>query len=474
MKNTFDFLKTASLSLQGVLRSHYKKSSLLAVCFFLFSCDSFVEVGLPGSQLTGEAVFEDTVTATAAMAGLYAKMRDNGLLAGNATGASCYLGLYTDEFDYFQQNAVSTFYNNALFAGEPGVSDIWNQSYNQIYSANAIMQGVSHCASLPEAQKKQLRGEVLFIRALLHFYLLNLYGDIPYITTTDYKQNSTVSRMPADRVYGLIVEDLNEAIGLLSEDYVSPERTRPNRSAARALLARVYLYTGSYAQAANAASAVINSTLYAWETDLDKIFLKESSTTIWQFMPNAPGVNTAEGDLYLFEGGPPPIVGLNPNFVDAFEPNDQRKVHWTRAVTDGTTTWYMACKYKQESSTAGSVEHSIVFRLAEQYLIRAEARAYQGDLIGAKEDLNLIRTTAGLASISAVTAEDIIADILHQRRFELFTEFGQRFFDLKRTGTLNQTLSLSKPGWNATDALWPLPALELGANPNLNPQNPGY
>jgi hypothetical protein len=231
---------------------------------------------------------------------------------------------------------------------------------------------------------------------------------------------------------------------------------------------------GSYPQAANTASAVINSPLYSWETDLDKIFLKESTTTIWQFMPNAPGVNTQQGDLYVFTAGPPPIVGLNPNFVHAFEPNDQRKTHWTTAVTDGTTTWYHASKYKQESSTPSSVEYSIVFRLAEQYLIRAEARARQGDLIGAKHDLNLIRTTAGLTNTSAVAADEIITDILDQRRFELFTEFGQRFFDLKRTGKLDQTLSLSKPGWNAADGLWPLPALELGANPNLNPQNPGY
>ena len=472
MKNIFDFFKTVYQ--RGVLISNFKKSSTMAACFFLISCDSFVEVDLPNSQLTGKAVFEDIVTANAAMAGLYAKMRSNGILTGNSTGLSCYLGLYADEFDYYQQNAVSNFYTNSLFAGEPGVSDIWNQSYNQIYSANAIMEGVSKSTTLAEAEKKQLRGEVLFVRALLHFYLVNLYDAIPYITTTDYKQNSTVSRMPTSAVYGLIVNDLEEAISLLSENYVSAERIRPNRSTAQALLARVYLYMGSYPEAANAASAVLNSPLYIWETDLDKIFLKESTTTIWEFMPNAAGVNTEEGDLYIFAAGPPPIVGLKPNFVNAFEPNDQRKVHWTTAVTDGTTTWYHASKYKQESSTGNSVEYSIVFRLSEQYLIRAEARARQGDLIGAKEDLNLIRNTAGLSNTSDVTGDEIITDILNQRRFELFTEFGQRFFDLKRTGKLDQTLSASKPGWNTTDGLWPLPALELGANPNLNPQNAGY
>jgi hypothetical protein len=442
--------------------------------FLVSACDSFVDVDLPSSQLTKEVVFEDMTTATAALSGLYANIRNSGVLAGTATGASCYLGQYADEFEYYQQDAVSAFYNNSLFASESGVGDIWNQSYSQIYAANAIIEGVNQSPLLPEAGRNRLKGESLFVRSLLHFYLVNLYGDVPYITTTNYAQNSTVTRTPTATVYNYIVKDLTDALALLPEEYVSDERVRPNRSAASAVLARVYLYMGLYAEAANAASAVINSPLYSWETDLDKIFLKESTATIWQFMPNVDGQNTSEGELYIFAAGPPPIVGLKPEFVSSFEANDKRKAHWTSTVTDGTNTWYHAYKYKQENYTGSSVEYSIVLRLAEQYLIRAEARAKQGELLSAKDDLNLIRHTAGLDNTSAVTADAIVADILNQRRFELFTEFGQRFFDLKRTGKLDATLSISKPGWNTEDKLWPLPALELSSNPNLTPQNPNY
>ncbi|WP_264564390.1 RagB/SusD family nutrient uptake outer membrane protein [Flavobacterium sp. N3904] len=447
---------------------------LLALCLTLGSCDSFVEVDLPASQLTAQTVFEDTGTVNAAMAGLYAKMRDGGVLNGSSSGGSCSLGLYADELDYYYPYSPSYFYTNSLFAGESGVGDIWNKSYNQIYSANAVMEGLENSTAIAAADKNQFQGEALFVRALLHFYLVNLYGAVPYITTTDYTQNSKVTRLPVNEVYGLIVTDLNKAVGLLAEDYVAPGRIRPNRSTASALLARVYLYMGLYAEASNAASAVINNPLYVWESDLDKIFLKDSSTTIWQFMPNTPDSNTIEGSLYIFISGPPNIVGLQPELVHAFEAGDQRKAHWVTEVTDGVSIWYHASKYKEQYPTVSSVEYSIVLRLAEQYLIRAEARAYQGELIGAKEDLNLIRTTAGLAPTTAVTEVEIVADILEQRRFELFTEFGQRFFDLKRTGKLDQTLSTSKVGWNTTDALWPLPALELNSNPNLNPQNPGY
>jgi len=446
---------------------------LVGVVFgFCLSCDNYVEVTMPNSQLTGSAVFEDVATTNAAIGGLYAKMRTNGVLAGG-TGMTYYLGLYADETDHYQVN-VSPFYNNSLFAGDGGVTSLWNNSYRQIYEANAIIEGITNSVNMPQANRNQFKGEALFIRALLHFYLVNLYGDVPYITTTDHVLNSQVSRTPSALVYEKIAADLNEASTLLPENYITAERVRPNRFAVRAVLARVYLYMGAYAEAANEASAVINSPLYVWETDLNKVFLKASTTTIWQFMPNAAGNNTSEGSTYIFNAGPPSSVALKPSFVSSFEADDQRKVKWVRAISNGSNTWYHSYKYKQQTTTASSMEYSVILRLSEQYLIRAEARARQGELINAKSDLNLIRNTAGLPNTVAVTAEEIIADILNQRRFELFTEFGHRFFDLKRTNQLDAVLAGVKPGWNSTDRLWPLPELELNANPNLNPQNPGY
>jgi hypothetical protein len=108
------------------------------------------------------------------------------------------------------------------------------------------------------------------------------------------------------------------------------------------------------------------------------------------------------------------------------------------------------------------------------YLIRAEARAHSGDLIGAKEDLNTIRHTAGLADTSADTQDEILDAILQERRLELFTEFGHRFFDLKRFNRIQSVLSAAKPGWDAHDDLFPIPEAELSLNPKLLPQNPGY
>lgn len=446
---------------------------LLLLSYLSQSCDNYVDVDLPNSQLTSTTVFEDIATANAAMIGVYAKMRTTGLFAGTLTGGSTYLGLYADELDFYSTN-VNNFYNNTLIASESGVATMWNQSYHQIYEANAIIEGVSNSTNLSTDDRNQLKGEALFVRSFIHLYLVNLFGDIPYVATTNFEQNTVVARMPKATVYQNIIADLELAKTLLPEAYTSIERIRPNRWAAAAIQARAYLYSGAFAEASNTASSVINSSLYVWENDLDKIFLKGSPTTIWQFSPNAAGNNTSEGNLYIFPAGPPSSVALKNNFVNAFEINDQRKIKWLKAVTNGSTTWYHAFKYKQRNPTASSMEYSIVLRLAEQYLIRAEARARQGELTNAKSDLNLIRNTAGLPNTLAVTAEQIVTDVLNQRRFELFTEFGHRFFDLKRSNQLDVVLPATKPGWNYNDQLWPIPALELSANPNLNPQNPDY
>lgn len=452
---------------------------LLSVClvFLISGCDNFVDVELPNSQLTAPAVFEDMATANAAMTSIYSKMRDTGLLSGSPAGLSHQLGNYSDELDFYgyPQSSTDYFYMNALTPSLNDIQPLWTDTYNQIYAANAVIYGAENSILLSTANRNQLRGEALFVRALLHFYLANLYGDVPYITTTDYTLNSTVSRMPVATVYDAVKTDLLTAVDLLPEGYLSPNRVRPNRYAVRALLARLNLYQGNWDEASNDASAVINAIdLYSIATDIEAVFLKDSPSTIWQFSPALADNNTHEGSTFLFTSGPPPLSALTNNLVSSFSVGDLRRIHWIGTVTDGTTTWYYPNKYKNTLTEGGSMEHSIVLRLEEQYLIRAEARAHQGNLTGAKDDLDVVRNRAGLAGTTAITGTDIIAAILEERRFELFTEYGHRFFDLKRTGNLNSVLGSVKPGWNDTDKLLPIPASELVLNPNLSPQNPGY
>lgn len=438
-------------------------------------CDNFVNVETPNSQLTGSTVFQDKNTANAAMIDIYSKLRDTGFLSGSVNGSGVCLGFYADELQYYggSNDNTSFIFNNTMLSTTSMAAQLWNQSYHHIYCANAIIEGCQKTSALPQADKNQFIGEAIFLRALIHFYLTNLYGDVPYITLTDYQINRLAFRLSSPQVYSRIIADLQQAIALLPEAYLGTDRVRPNRAVAQALLARVYLYNGNWAEASNTASAVLNNKIYTWETNIDKIFLKDCTATIWQFSPKRSGNNTLEGSALIFRSGPPPFVGLRPELYHAFAHGDLRRSHWIARITKGTSLWYHANKYKQNANTSASVEYSIVFRLAEQYLIRAEARARQGELSNAREDLDKVRNLAGLPNTSAVTASAIIEAIQQERRFELFTEFGHHFFDLKRTGALNTVLPLIKPGWNTTDQHWPIPETELVANPNLI-QNPGY
>jgi len=95
-------------------------------------------------------------------------------------------------------------------------------------------------------------------------------------------------------------------------------------------------------------------------------------------------------------------------------------------------------------------------------------------LVGALEDLNAVRNRAGLTDVVVNSEDELLEAILHERRVELFTEQGHRWFDLKRTGRVSEVLGSLKSGWEDTDVLLPVPESELQANPNLLPQNQGY
>jgi len=441
------------------------------------SCDSFVDVELPKSQLINTSVFKDNSTADAALTDIYSKIRDEGMLTGQSSGLSTQLGTYTDEITSYIPPASQNlaFYNNTLLPSTYEITNYWNTAYNQIFAANSVIEGVQESATISTENKKRLQGEALFIRALLHFYLVNLYGDIPYVKQTDYQQNKLVTRMIRTEVYKNIISDLQNSIDLLLPTYSSTERVRPNQYTAKALLSRAYLYSGAYAEAANMASELLNQTsTFLLGQNIDQVFLMNSKETIWQLKPTVAGNNTDEAGTFIILSVPPSNYSLTTELVNSFGANDLRKSRWIKAIGNSSSTWYHAYKYKEREFTPVSKEYSIVFRLAEQYLIRAEARAQNEDLEGAKQDLNKIRSRANLNDTPAATKSEILDAILQERNWEYFTEYGHRFFDLKRFNKIDNVLSALKPGWNSDDQLFPIPQTELNTNPNLRPQNPGY
>ncbi|MBO9572245.1 MAG: RagB/SusD family nutrient uptake outer membrane protein, partial [Chitinophagaceae bacterium] len=343
-----------------------------------------------------------------------------------------------------------------------------------------------------------------FLRAYYYFYLVNLFGPVPLVTTTDYEQNTMLPRATVTDVYKQMVDDLQQAQAVLSDQFMngsvnSPttERTRPTKWAAAALLARVYLYMGDYANAATQAGLVLdNSTLFEL-LPLTDVFLKNSREAIWQLQPTTSFWNTEEAKIFIIS----PEVGfnqlmnpyyLNPRLVNSPDAEDARFVpgNWIDTVTIEGQLCSYAYKYKVNAInmdiTSGTgtelmTEYLMMMRQAEVYLIRAEARAQQGDLSGAIADLDKIRQRAGLPLIAdtnpGISQQDLLEAILHERRVELFTEGGHRWFDLKRTGKVNEVMSVETPlkggTWESREALYPLTQGELQKAPKLE-QNPGY
>lgn len=459
---------------------------LKLICFLVLTsswiiategCKKFIQVEPPKTQLVSSVVFSNDATGLSALSGVYARMMTTDGLAGGGTSSITVLsGLSSDELLNYS-SSFGEFYNNSLTSINTRIRTLWSEAYQYIYTANSILEGINNSDNITPSTKKILEGEAKFIRAFNLLYLTNLFGDIPMHLTADYRISSVAKRSPQNEIYNQIISDLKDAQNLLPNDYslFNNERVRPCKWAATALLARVYLYQNNWLNAEEQASSVINNSVLFNLPDLDNVFIKNSEEAIWQLLPVITGQNTREGSVFILTAAPREI-SLSENIIAAFEPGDNRRDKWVGSITISSKTYYYPYKYKIKTATS-LTEYSMVLRLGEQYLIRAEARAHQNKLMGAnstESDLNIIRNRAGLPNITASTQEEMLNAINQERRIELFTEWGHRWFDLKRTEHANTVLAPIKGNnWQSTDILYPIPQLEIDNNHNIS-QNSGY
>jgi hypothetical protein len=451
-------------------------SFLFAGILLLASCEELVEVDDPTNQLGTAQVFEDVRTANAALASLYAGLRDRSVITGGSyAGIGPLAGSYADELDcyYYDQNGVVDLSQNLQQETNTTIESIWEAAYQQIYYANAIIYGTENSTSLSAGDKDRLTGEALLLRSLLYYYLLQLFGDIPYTTSLDYEYNRNLSKTQAAAVLEQLQLDLANAVPLLKDDYRDAERIYPNRKSAELLLARIYLLQGNWDMAEQTAAGILQSPLYQFRTDLNEVFHKSGSHILWQLKPKNSGDATAEAIFYYFAGAAPAAYTLADGLVGSFAGDDLRKEAWMAQVSFNGGSWYRPFKYRNRLNGSNTNEYSIVFRLEEVYFIMAEALAQQNRTSEALPYLNATRERAGLSALASLSVEEFMDELVAEKRREFFTESGHRFFDLKRLGRLDE-LSAVKPNWEEDKKLWPLPQSELLLNPNLNPQNPGY
>lgn len=445
----------------------------------LSSCEKILDVK-PKYIRTAAEVYRNDAATDSVVTGLYYTLVKNGynITIPLVTGLSSD-DLKPTEFGTNVEN--SGLFQNLMTSESSTSTEIWTDSYAAIYVANSIIDGAAASQGMTTAGKQKSIGEARFIRAFTYFYLVNFFGDVPLITSTNYQQSQGTARTAAKEVYAQMIADLVYAETNLPDNYPTADRARASKWVAKALLARVYLFNGDWTNAKLEANAVIANTAQYQLGEIKgtgaddaecAIFHSDSKETIWQFW-NEAGTSQAffsSGDFRNFDITSDGTTAL----LAAFETDDKRKFTYIND-TDGSGTVYQPYKYRYTGSEdVNYKEYTIVFRLAEQYLIRAEAKARLGET-DAIADVNVIRNRAGLPSLTGITdQQQLINVIVQERRVELCFEWADRWLNLRRLGTLDQVMMQAKPAtWKSTAALYPIPRAELTNNPLLK-QNPGY
>ncbi len=460
--------------LKNIKRSFIPLLAFGAACFS--SCDKLVETTPVGSISTSQA-YATEANIEASVNGIYFTMQQTSQFYSYVY-ASTY-ALLSDEAQIGSSSSTYDiqFSNNEIAQANTSADALWNNAYQVIYQCNSLIENVAPKTNLDAAKKNQFLGEAKFLRAFCYFMLTQYYGDVPLTTSSDYRVNDLMSRTPADSVNRFITAELEAAESMLPDGFsvYSGARTRATKQAAEALNARQYLYQKNWSKAIEKSSLLIADANFSLPANYDDMLESNSPESIFELWFSGSSYSTENFSAQALVPNTaypnPPVPGYLPSdkLVNAFEPNDKRKAAFIRTQATPTPYNYI---FKYRDFINGSDQPKL-FRLAEQYLIRAEARAELGTA-GAADDINAIRTRAGLANTAASTKDELLDAVAQERFVELCFE-GHRWPDLIRTGKVDAVMAAYRPTtWQTTDKLLPVPSSELGRNPNLNPQNPGY
>lgn len=364
--------------------------------------------------------------------------------------------------------------NRNIATNNANVTGTWNQIYVVINRANTVLQsavGITDAAF----NKNAALGELRFLRGLAYFDLQRLWGGapdgynkpngkgVPLFTTPTLVAGDAAAKPRATEaeVYTQIISDLDYAIANLP---TTAANGRATKNAAIALKARLQLYREDFADAESLATQIISQfssqARGGLAADYAGIFSTKNTKpeSIFELQFTATDANNLR--FYYYGRNE---VASSSSLGNAHEAGDLRKP--VNYASSGSV--FKQLKFFRADGT----DNIILIRLAEIYLIRAEARARKAtpDIPGSQADLNIVRNRAGLANTTAAIPADLLTAILQERRIELAHE-GQRWFDLRRTNRLLSTLGIT----DAYRALWPIPQRERETSGFLIDQNPGY
>jgi len=430
----------------------------------------------PVDLLIDELVLNEAADVQPVRLGMYSSLRAASspiIIAGDFTA------------DYVQFNGTFNDYRELsvkqITAANGVVNALWNGLYRTIYVANFMIENLPKVVGVPEATRKEVLAEARFLRGFASFIGAYTYGDIPQVTTTDQGTNRTIGRTAKATVLASVLADYEAALVDLpsvaaGSTNITTNATYLNKTSCRAAMARYYLYQKNWVKAEELATAVINSGVYKLEPNyvdlVTRDFTGEAILEVGYNLSDDPG--TSAFGLNNILSGRREVIPSNQlvlSLVSVEAGQRQQTIGFSAQNLRGSDNGWTVRKYGTASEDNNNI---VLIRLAEMYLIRAEARAQQGKLAPAVADLNVLRTRAKAPAIAITAQADVLMAVERERVYELAFE-GHRWYDLVRTGRAQAVMSAFSLNWNSRYELWPIPQSEIQQNPTLRgQQNPGY
>lgn len=482
---------------------NYIKILALGTAIIFSSCEDLLETE-PKQSLTPASAFADAKGYESLVFSAYGKIR-----SFNYYGQTMQIG------PEIMADNLRIIANTGRYIGQEANADrahinLWDFQntnnfrglYSGINEANIILAEIDE-AKGDKVLKDRIKGEALFLRSLFYFDLARVYGYEPGKEINNWNKAVIIRTEPvvgfsaADlrkrntnrEVYDLIEKDLQAAISLLpSAAKGTAGAYRASKGAAEALLSRIFLYDSKFSEAAAMAGQAMASAGFG--NDGAGLLTTTNYVTAFSTFPNPESVFEIEirsNDWSTVDGVNNSVASLSSNVLPSsqfivtasnellasYEDGDVRRSTWTETTRSGATgVVYRSNKWL--GAKGDFLENLPLIRGAELFLIRAEARYRTGDEVGARADIDALRSKRGLANVSAgLTGGDLFSQILNEKRVEFALE-GHRWFDLKRNG-----LTISKHGtfeavpYADYRLLPPLPQDQLTLNTELE-NNPGY
>lgn len=462
----------------------------------------FLEID-PQQQTAVDLVVIDLPTTKAAVMGTYALLQSVDYYGRTFTVLP---DLIADNMYISRKNSKRyiTYDQYITTTNDGSASGAWERGYQTVVNSNIIIAKGEKLV-VPEtqaAEMKHLIGEAYTLRALAHFDLLRLFAapynatadaghlGVPVVIKSGTSKEDVISpkRNTVKEGYTQIVADLQKAISILPTTpvgFVPLNRGHITHYAAKALLARVYLYMGDWVNAEAMATDVITSNKYTMLSNAN-------------YVSGAPGFRTQNNPEAIFEVQYTATNNLAQNALSSFllqgasygdglatdelynlyKSTDVRRGFMSkskRSGSGGEDPAFVITKYNNISTYEEGVK---VIRLSEVYLIRAEARAKQGGKdAGAAADLDVVAKRADATVATTTETGQALQDLILVENRKEFAFEGHRLFDLTRhklAFTKYRTGGLTIPVPNTSlKTVLPIPLSEMNANPNME-QNEGY